>query len=166
MTAVRPVRDRAPGKRGPSNRPAGASQARRVAAAARIPYINRELSWLEFDDRVLYEAIDERNPLLERARFLAIFAGNLDEFFQVRVAGLKQQQSAGRSTPTPDGMGAADTLDAIRTRLLPMVARHSETYARVRAELADEGIRIVSYAERESATWSCGRASSTKYSRC
>ena len=149
MTAVRPVRDRAPGKRGPSNRPAGASQARRVAAAARIPYINRELSWLEFDDRVLYEAIDERNPLLERARFLAIFAGNLDEFFQVRVAGLKQQQSAGRSTPTPDGMGAADTLDAIRTRLLPMVARHSETYARIRAELADEGIRIVSYAERE-----------------
>ena len=66
-----------------------------------IPYINRELSWLEFNERVLYEAVDERNPLLERVRFLAIFANNLDEFFQIRVAGLKQLLAAGRSNPTP-----------------------------------------------------------------
>ena len=113
-----------------------------------IPYINRELSWLEFNDRVLFEAVDERNPLLERVRFLAIFASNLDEFFQIRVAGLKQQLAAGRSSPTPDGMSAAQTLDAIRTRLLPMVARHSDTWSRVREQLADEQIRIVRYEER------------------
>ncbi|HEY5520006.1 MAG TPA: hypothetical protein VIK08_05060, partial [Candidatus Limnocylindrales bacterium] len=106
---------------------------RRVRAD--IPYINRELSWLEFNDRVLYEAVDERNPLIERVRFLAIFASNLDEFFQIRVAGLKQQVAAGRSNPTPDGMSAGQTLDSIRTRLLPMVVRHSETWASVRQEL-------------------------------
>src|SRR3954452_16429313 len=119
---------------------------RRVRAD--IPYINRELSWLQFNERVLFEARDGRNPLLERARFLAIFASNLDEFFQIRVAGLKQQLAAGRSNPTPDGMSAAQTLDAIRTRLLPMVARHSEAWAKVRDELAQEQIRIVRYEER------------------
>jgi len=119
---------------------------RRVRAD--IPYINRELSWLEFNDRVLYEAVDERNPLIERVRFLAIFASNLDEFFQIRVAGLKQQVAAGRSNPTPDGMSAGQTLDSIRTRLLPMVVRHSETWASVRQELAEEQIRIVRYEER------------------
>src|SRR6476661_1533487 len=113
-----------------------------------IPYINREMSWLEFNERVLFEAIDERNPLLERVRFLAIFASNLDEFFQIRVAGLKQQVAAGRSNPTPDGMSAAQTLDAIRTRLLPMVAQHSEAWAKVREQLAEEQIRIVRYEER------------------
>ncbi|MEO6350754.1 MAG: polyphosphate kinase 1 [Candidatus Limnocylindrales bacterium] len=125
----------------------GTGRARR-GALAEIPYINRELSWLEFNERVLHEAIDERNPLLERARFLAIFASNLDEFFQVRVAGLKQQLAAGRSNPTPEGMGAAEILDAVRTRLLPMVAHHSESYARVRHSLAEESIRIVRYDER------------------
>ena len=113
-----------------------------------IPYINRELSWLEFNERVLFEATDGRNPLLERVRFLAIFASNLDEFFQIRVAGLKQQLAAGRSNPTPDGMSAAQTLDAIRTRLLPMVATHSQTWTEAREALAEEHIRIVRYEER------------------
>jgi polyphosphate kinase len=125
-----------------------AGSARRRSALAEIPYINRELSWLDFNERVLHEAVDERNALLDRARFLAIFASNLDEFFQVRVAGLKQQVAAGRSNPTPDGMSAVEILDAVRTRLLPLVARHSETYAQVRRELADESIRIVRYDER------------------
>ena len=132
-------------------RPSAPTPARPTTRGRRqveIPYINRELSWLDFNDRVLHEGIDERNPLLDRARFLAIFASNLDEFFQVRVAGLKQQLAAGRSNPTPDGMSAAETLDAVRTRLLPLVARHSETYAALRKELAEEGIRIVRYDER------------------
>src|SRR5215208_4512957 len=131
--------------RSPASRRARASTR---GARAEMPYINRELSWLEFNARVLYEPEDERNPLLERARFVAIFASNLDEFFQIRVAGLKQQVAASRSSPTPDGMSAPETLDAIRNRLLPLVARHSATYAEIRAELADEGIRIVRYEER------------------
>ncbi|MEA2675988.1 MAG: polyphosphate kinase [Chloroflexota bacterium] len=150
MAAVRPETENAVAPAvAPARVRAARSAARRAAAQARIPYINRELSWLEFNERVLFEAIDERNPLLERVRFLAIFATNLDEFFQIRVAGLKQQVAAGHSSPTPDGMSAAETLEAARTRLLPMVAKHSDTYGRIRAELADEGIRIVSYAERE-----------------
>ena len=148
MAAVRPPVDRAEPERPAAHRIGSPNGRRRSSALAQIPYINRELSWLEFNERVLYEAVDERNPLLDRTRFLAIFASNLDEFFQVRVAGLKQQLAAGRSNPTPDGMSAAETLDAVRTRLLPMVQRHSETYARVRQELAEEGIRVVRYDER------------------
>src|SRR5262245_27272307 len=97
--------------------------ARRVQrrAPAEFPYINRELSWLDFNARVLHEAIDDRNPLLERTRFLAIFASNLDEFFQVRVAGLKQQRAAGHTFPSPDGQSATETLQRIRTRVLPLI---------------------------------------------
>ena len=70
-------------------------------------YINRELSWLDFNERVLALAEDGFTPLLERAKFLAIFAGNLDEFYQVRVAGLRRQIEAGFSKRSPDGMSAA-----------------------------------------------------------
>ena len=116
--------------------------------AGRLPYLNRELSWLEFNARVLHEAEDERNPLLERARFLAIFASNLDEFFQVRVAGLKQQVAAGHSWPSADGLTAPQILERIRDRVLQLQAAHSRTYLEVRDRLADEDIRIVRYAER------------------
>ena len=67
-------------------------------------YINRELSWLAFNRRVLHEALDPRTPALERLKFHAIFSGNLDEFYQVRVAGLKRQVSAGIVERTADGM--------------------------------------------------------------
>ncbi|HWH24078.1 MAG TPA: polyphosphate kinase 1 [Candidatus Limnocylindria bacterium] len=125
-----------------------AATRRRSSRRSALPYINRELSWLDFNARVLHEAQDERNPLLERVRFLSIFASNLDEFFQIRVAGLKQQQAAGRSYPTPDGLDASEALEAIRARLLPLLAAHSETYAALRGGLAGEDVRIVSYAER------------------
>jgi polyphosphate kinase len=78
-------------------------------------YINRELSWLEFNNRVLHEACDPRTPLLERLKFLAIFSSNLDEFFMVRVAGLKQQVEATVNLLTPDGRTPQKQLDDIRS---------------------------------------------------
>ncbi|MGZ6271981.1 MAG: polyphosphate kinase 1 [Candidatus Limnocylindrales bacterium] len=134
MTAIRTAGTRRPPRQ-------------RVAAAA-VPYINRELSWLDFNARVLDEATDPRNALLERTRFLAIFANNLDEFFQVRVAGLKQQLAAGRSSPSPDGLTAAETLEAIRNKVLALVTQHSGAYAAIREELAEHDIRLVGYEER------------------
>ncbi len=128
-------------------RPAGSARARRQASPqAAFPYLNRELSWLEFNARVLFEARDERNPLLERVRFLAIFAWNLDEFFQVRVAGLRQQVEAGKAARSPDGRTAGEQLTAIRERVLGLVADQAAIYLSVRRELATEGIEIVEYA--------------------
>src|SRR5687768_17245502 len=80
---------------------------------SREPYFNRELSWLDFNARVLNEAIDDRTLLLERVKFLAIFSTNLDEFFMVRVAGLKRQIAAGVTQPSPDGLTPQQQIDAI-----------------------------------------------------
>ena len=76
-------------------------------------YINRELSWLEFNERVLEEVQDSRNPLLERVKFLCIVASNLDEFFEVRVAGLKQQHLSNISAPEPDASSPSEQLAEI-----------------------------------------------------
>ena len=86
-------------------------------------FINRELSWLDFGARLLDLASDERLPLLERVKFLAIFSEGLDEFFQVRVAGLEDQVAAGLRTRSPDGMGPAEQLAAIADRATELVAR-------------------------------------------
>src|SRR5262245_31210073 len=91
---------------------------RAARARTEFPFLNRELSWLEFNARVLHEARDERNPLLERTKFLAIFAGNLDEFFQVRIAGLRQQVEAGAVARAADGRTPAEQLSASRERAL------------------------------------------------
>ncbi|MEJ7748982.1 MAG: RNA degradosome polyphosphate kinase [Candidatus Limnocylindrales bacterium] len=115
-------------------------------SASELPFLNRELSWLDFNARVLYEAGDERNPLLARAKFLAIFADNLDEFFQVRVAGLRQQVEAGKSAPAVDGRTPAEQLAASRSRVLELVGEQSSIFLGLRAELAAEGIEIVDYA--------------------
>lgn len=91
------------------------------AAPVAPSYFNRELSWIEFNRRVLDEARDPRNPLLERVKFLAIFASNLDEFFMIRVSGIKQQISAGVQKQSPDGLTPSEQLAAIRRALLPLL---------------------------------------------
>jgi polyphosphate kinase len=115
-------------------------------AALRAPYLNRELSWLEYSARVLYEARDERNPLIERVRFLTIFASMLDEFFQIRIAGLRQQVRTGSVALSPDGRTAAEQLAASRERVLGLVADLGALYAEIRRTLAAEGLEIVDYA--------------------
>ena len=109
-------------------------------------YFNREQSWLEFNNRVLHEALDPRTPLLERLKFLAIFSSNLDEYFMVRVAALKQQVEAKVSKLTSDGSTPQQQLDAISKRLLPMVTQqHSYFEQTLRPKLAASGIHILDY---------------------
>ncbi|MDQ3127680.1 MAG: polyphosphate kinase 1 [Chloroflexota bacterium] len=132
--------------------PGTASASKRSSSAGRAgkgrlanPYINRELSWLEFNARVLHEARDERNPLIERVHFLTIFASNLDEFFQVRIAGLRQQVATGSTSRAPDERTAAEQIAAARTRVLELVADHSTAWADIRKALATNGIDVVKY---------------------
>jgi polyphosphate kinase len=115
-------------------------------STARPPYINRELSWLEYVDRVMFEARDRRNPLIERVRFLTIFASMLDEFFQIRIAGLRQQINTGSVAISPDGRTATEQLAAARTRVLSLVEDLSGLYAEIRRSLAAEGVEILDYA--------------------
>src|SRR6202030_4293077 len=84
-------------------------------------YINRELSWLEFNQRVLEEGQNSQNPLLERLKFLCIVASNLDEFFEVRVAGLKQQRFSNITAPGPDALSPSEQLAAVSVRVRKMV---------------------------------------------
>ncbi len=106
-------------------------------------YINRELSRLDFDERVLAMAEDPRLPLLERVRFLAIFSQNLDDFFQVRVAGLKEQVLAAVVVASPDGMSPLEQLKAIRTRVEGLVDRQAGIYRNITSALAGAGIVLL-----------------------
>ncbi|MBD2500235.1 polyphosphate kinase 1 [Anabaena azotica] len=109
-------------------------------------YLNRELSWLEFNSRVLHEAFDPRTKLLERLKFLAIFSSNLDEFFMVRVAALQQQVEAKVSQLTPDGRTPQQQLDDIRLNLIPQVKKqHQHFEQEIRPLLARHGIHIFDY---------------------
>src|SRR3954449_10506382 len=118
---------------------------RRVERPHPGPYLNRELAWLDFNARVLHEARDERNPILERVKFLSIFAGNLDEFFQVRISGLRRQHLTGSLAVSPDGRTPAEQLAATRGRVLELVGEHSALFASIRGELVREAIEIVDY---------------------
>ena len=112
-------------------------------------YSDRELSWLAFNERVLDLARDaERIPLLERAKFLAIFSSNLDEFFMVRVAGLKRRIDAGVAVPSVAGLLPRELHDAILARTHDLVAEQSRVFAEeVRPGLAADGIEILRWSE-------------------
>jgi polyphosphate kinase len=110
------------------------------------PYFNRELSWLSFNQRVLEEAFDERNPLLERIKFVAIFASNLDEFFMIRVSGLKQQIAAGVQKLSPDGLTPSEQFVAIHRVLVPILEQKRHLLLdELVPKLAEEGIYILNY---------------------
>ncbi len=116
--------------------------------ATASPYFNRELSWLEFNRRVLEEALDERHPLLERVKFLSIFSTNLDEFFMIRVAGLKQQVAAGVVSRSPDGMTPAEQLSAIRRNVIPLLEQHRACWLDdIRPKLCQQGVHVLDYHE-------------------
>ncbi|HSJ57882.1 MAG TPA: polyphosphate kinase 1, partial [Anaerolineae bacterium] len=107
---------------------------------------NRELSWLEFNRRVLEEALDERHPLLERVKFLAIFSSNLDEFFMIRVSGLRRQMEAHVVDTPPDGMTPSEQLMAVRQEVLPMLDQHAECWHHdLLPRLTAAGINILRY---------------------
>lgn len=115
-------------------------------------FLNRELSWIDFDARVLALASNPSVPLLERLKFVAIFSQNLDEFFQVRVAGLKDQVAAGLGNRTPDGRSARTQLREIRERLQLERRRAEDLLLRELApQLADHGVEFASFAELDDA---------------
>lgn len=127
--------------------PAPPALPREASAEPALPddrFLNREVSWLDFNARVLALAEDRSTPLLERAKFLAIFASNLDEFYMVRVAGLKRRQSTGLSVRSNDGLSVREQLDLVAARTSELVERHAHCFlGDVQPELEGEGIRIV-----------------------
>jgi polyphosphate kinase len=115
-------------------------------------YLNRELSWLDFNARVLALAADPSLALLERAKFLAIFASNLDEFYMVRVAGLKRRDEMGLSVRSADGLSPREQLRRISERTQQIASRHSRVFLdSVRPALADEGIVVVTWSQLDDA---------------
>src|ERR1039458_5332010 len=111
-------------------------------------YLNRELSWLDFNDRVLQLAEDERVPLLERVKFCAIYTTNLDEFYMVRVAGLSDQIDAGVEKPSQDGRTPSEMIALIRERVLGLGQRLTDCFeGRLQPALADHDIHVVGVRE-------------------
>ena len=109
-------------------------------------FLNRETSFLDFNRRVLALAEDESRPLLERTKFVAIVSGNLDHFFQVRVAGLKAQAEVGVESRSPDGKTPSEQIAEIRRNTLDLVARQSEVFdKRLRPMLAEQGLALVDW---------------------
>ncbi len=111
-------------------------------------FFNRELSWLEFNRRVLSEAMERTHPLLERVKFLSIFSNNLDEFFMIRVSGLQRQLARGVREAPPDGMSPAVQLSEIHRILEPMLEQQSDLWEReIIPALREEGIHILSFGD-------------------
>ncbi|MDJ0942957.1 MAG: RNA degradosome polyphosphate kinase [Kiloniellales bacterium] len=126
-----------------------------MAADSPDRFINRELSWLAFNERVMEEADNPSHPLLERLRFLSISASNLDEFYMVRVAGLKGQQQAGVKTPSQEGMTPAEQLSAINTRVAALMQEQQRCWRGLRGALREAGIVVLDPKEltKKDRTW-------------
>ena len=107
-------------------------------------YINRELSWLAFNTRVLEEAQNPANPLLERIKFLSISATNLDEFTMVRIAGLMDQVAHGVHSPSADGLSPIHQLHSIHHSVIRLITAQQKCWLTLRKELADEGVQVIS----------------------
>jgi len=114
-----------------------------IEATAPERFINRELSWLAFNQRVLDEAENPSHPLLERLRFLSISASNLDEFYMVRVAGLKGQVAAGVKTPSPENLTPAQQLSAVKARIVELMASQQAMWRTLKGEMREAGISVV-----------------------
>jgi polyphosphate kinase len=113
-------------------------------------YINREVSWLDFNERVLQLGEDAQTPLMERVKFCAIYTTNLDEYYMVRVAGLHDQIDAGVENPSQDGLTPSETIAAIRERVLELGARLSECFeGQLRPALAEHGVNVVGFEDLE-----------------
>ncbi len=134
--------------RGPSGRFVREPEQEQLLHDPRTRYLEREISWLQFNERVLQLAMDDTVPLLERAKFLAIFSSNLDEFFMVRVAGLKRRIATGLAVRSAAGMEPRELLDRIQATAQDLMRLHSWVFwDQVRPALADEGISIVPWRE-------------------
>ena len=120
-------------------------------APAQLPqdlYLNRELCWIRFNQRVLAQALNPRTPLLEQAKFSAIFSNNLDEFFMVRVASLQSQLHAGVQALSEDGLTPRQQLEQIRSQLEPLLKQQQDHYrGRLKADLAEQGILLLDYGQ-------------------
>jgi len=131
-----------PSAKAPASRPTNKSFDV-VSVPPRQRFINRELSWLAFNTRVLEEARNPRHPVLERVRFLSISASNLDEFYMVRVAGLKGQVNAGVSTPSADGLTPHEQLDVINESVRHLFKEQDAAWVELKDLLSKEGIFVV-----------------------
>jgi polyphosphate kinase len=137
-----PASDIHPESFGSDATPLGLSSAETIAPVSPARFINRELSWLDFNHRVVEEAENRHHPLLERLRFISISASNLDEFYSVRVAGLVGQAKAGVLTTSPDGLTPAQQLADINARARRLIADQQHAWHKVKAELATAGLVV------------------------
>jgi polyphosphate kinase len=118
-------------------------------ALLREAWVDRDLSWLEFNRRVLSQALDERTPLLERLKFLAIFTSNLDEFYMKRVGAMRTRAYASRNPVSIDQFHAH--MERLRTALFPMLVQQAACFQRLRPLLAEQGVRLATWAELDEA---------------